>query len=92
MGDVVDLNCQKPHLNGPAICTNCKHEWQAETPVGDHTNLKCPECGLHVGIIGAPVIPSEWWECVCGGELFYLTREGARCRTCGLISTDWVDG
>ena len=92
MGEVVSIDSQKPHLSGPAICTHCKHEWQAVAPVGNHTNLQCPECGLHHGIVGAPVVPPEWWECRCGGELFYLTRQGAQCRACGIISQGWVDG
>jgi hypothetical protein len=78
-------------LIGPAVCTNCKHQWQAVTPVGHHDNLKCPECSLFMGIVGAPVVPEKFWLCRCGSDLFYLTPSGAGCRSCGLVSSEWAE-
>ena len=98
MGDVIEFDRGKEggdetacHLQGPATCTNCKHEWQAVTEAGEHTNLKCPKCQLFMGILGAPVVPPMHWLCDCGGELFYLTPDGAQCRTCGVIAQGWAD-
>ena len=78
-------------LTGPAICTHCSHKWTAVTPVGHYDNLECSGCGLFMGIIGAPVVPRDFWVCTCGSELFYLTTAGAACRTCGLVSSSWVE-
>jgi hypothetical protein len=33
----------------------------------------------------------EYWRCNCGSILFFLTKLGAKCRNCGLISNDWVN-
>ena len=78
-------------LTGPAICTHCKNEWTAVTPAGNHDNLECSECGLFMGVFGAPVVPHEFWRCDCGSRLFYLTKNGASCRTCGLVSSEWAE-
>ena len=78
-------------ITGPAICTHCSHKWTAVTPVGNHDDLECSACGLFMGIFGAPVIPREFWVCGCGSDLFYLTKAGAACRLCGLVSSAWVE-
>ena len=98
MSNVIDFDAAKKGsektvctLTGPAICTHCKHEWTAVTPVGNHDNLECYACGLFMGIIGAPVVPREVWVCDCGSELFCLTKAGAACRACGLVSSAWAE-
>jgi hypothetical protein len=98
MGEVVSFDKAKEGgdetiytLTGPAICTHCKHQWQCVTPAGSHDSLECPECSLHMGVVGAPVVPREFWECDCGSDLFYLTQDGAMCRTCGLVAVGWVE-
>lgn len=92
MGDVIDFRGGGASLEGPAFCTRCEHRWQAVVPVGGVTDrLECPECRLWFGVLGAPVVPDWYWLCNCGSPLFYLTYQGARCRACGLISTDWAD-
>ena len=43
MGDVVDIESVKPHLSGPAICTECEHEWYAVIVKDrDAELLECP--------------------------------------------------
>lgn len=91
MGDVINLAEHKPHLRGPAMCTACSHEWQAVAEVGT-TTLECEACSRWFGVWVAPVNPEDRWECNCGNQLFWLTPEGAQCRGCGIISTDWIDG
>ena len=31
------------------------------------------------------------WRCGCRSILFFLTPEGAKCKQCGIISSDWVE-
>jgi len=33
----------------------------------------------------------EAWRCNCGSVVFFLTRLGAKCHQCGIISNDWVE-
>lgn len=37
------------------------------------------------------VVGDEVWVCNCGGVLFFLTGTGAKCQSCGLISTQWAE-
>ena len=91
IAEIHDINEKMPHLSGPAICTHCSNKWTAVAPVGHHDNLECSGCGLFMGIIGAPVVPREFWVCDCESELFYLTKAGAACRKCGLVSSAWAE-
>lgn len=98
MGEVIGIDSAKEGadgtgrtLTGPAMCTHCRHKWQAVTPVGYPDNLECPECGQYKGIVGAPVVPQEFWVCHCGSDLFYLTPTGASCRACGMVSNEWAE-
>jgi hypothetical protein len=94
VGEIVELGKRGPHLEGPARCVRCKHEWRAVSPEGVLDGLQCPECklftGVRLGLIGPD---AQRWACNCGNELFYLTPTGAPlCCNCGLRATSWVDG
>jgi len=46
MGDMIDINTNKPHRTESVICKRCKYDWQAvflETTIID--NLQCDQCG-----------------------------------------------
>lgn len=78
------------YMQGHAVCTRCAGEWVAIAPLGAHTGLECPHCGLFCGQFVGEVAPPEAWECNCGGQLFYLTPVGApTCCNCGLRATSW---
>lgn len=78
------------HGQGPARCLGCRHEWQAVVPVGT-TQLDCPACGAWKGVLCGKYMPGVVWECKCGGDLFYLSPEGAMCPNCGM-SVDQLGG
>lgn len=100
MGDVVDLKIvtknddaeggDEPHLEGPAFCGACHHEWQAAVPHGT-TLLECPKCSRWWGALKHAIEPKESWRCNCGEALFWLTPTGAMCRRCGLRSNRWAE-
>jgi len=80
-----------PHLTGKALCTTCAYEWEAVAPVGT-VHLECPACARLQGVFKNAVEPETAWACHCSGnQLFFLTRAGAMCRMCGLISSEWAD-
>jgi hypothetical protein len=80
-----------PHLTGAAVCTICGHAWVAVAPVGT-VHLTCPACERLHGAFKNAVEPETAWSCNCSGnQLFFLTRAGAMCRMCGVISSDWAD-
>lgn len=82
---------EEPHLTGKAVCTTCNHEWVAVAPAGT-VHLECPECLRVQGVFKNAVEPERAWACNCNGnQLFFLTRAGAMCRACGVISSDWAD-
>lgn len=68
MADIVDLDAQRPHYTGPAVCLRCGHEWISVRPLGV-VALECPKCGAERGynfsnILGA-IGPELGQEC-CG--------------------------
>lgn len=79
-----------PHLEGPAVCGACQHEWEAVAPVGV-VILECPKCARMWGAFKHQVEPPTAWHCHCGEWLFWLTPTGAMCRRCGTRSNDWAD-
>lgn len=90
MGDVVDIDSMKPHLSGPAICTECGHEWQAVmVKERDAELMECPSCRKFFGVMRGPQVPDTMWRCKCGSNLFYLVPDGHQCRSCGVVSLDW---
>lgn len=92
MGDIVAINHkvaqESRHLQGDAICAACKHEWVAVAPIGT-VELECPNCHTWKGLFANPVAPfSEVvYECDCGGQIFFITPDGASCYVCGLEHT-----
>lgn len=91
MGDVIELGKRRPGrwLEGEMVCTGCKHVWHGVCPVGLVSGFECPNCGGGKGIHRFPVIPNEIWVCQCSGDLFHLTKHGARCRECGEVAVGW---
>jgi hypothetical protein len=88
---VVRIERDEPHLTGQAVCTTCGHEWQAVAAAGT-VHLDCPACQRMQGIFKNAVEPQNAWACNCSGnKLFFLTRAGAMCRMCGVISSDWAN-
>ncbi len=53
MGDVIDINANKPHWEGPVTCSACMHGWRAVAPVGTHV-LECPSCHKMAGVEFGP--------------------------------------
>jgi len=92
MGDVVDIERAKPHLSGPAICTECEREWHAVIVNDRYAELlECPSCRKFFGVLRGPQVPDVMFRCNCGSNLFYLTPQGHQCRSCGALSLDWCN-
>lgn len=91
MAEIIDLSEHRPHLSGEIKCTTCNHAWIGVCPIdpdGSVPTLECPECGLHQGFFRYPIMAGEGdeiYKCNCGGELFYITKNGSRCIRCGLL-------
>lgn len=49
MGEVIDINANTPHWQGPVTCSACGHAWRAVAPVGTHV-LECPKCQKMAGV------------------------------------------
>ena len=90
MGDLIPLHKEKDertaHIVGTAICLDCQNKWTAVAPIGS-TVLECPDCGTQKGKFFYEVIRQdrEHWECSCGNDLFYITKDGSYCPNCGLL-------
>lgn len=84
MGKVVDLQSRRPHIQGPAICTQCDYTWHAVEPVGTKV-LDCPECKTSKGLFAHPCEPEVKFKCNCGEMLFWITQDGPMCRGCGIL-------
>ena len=80
---VHDLDANRPHVEWPARCLACKHEWCAVAPV-DHGWLECPSChemrgGIDMQVCakcygkGAFILESPdatvAWQCDCGASM-----------------------
>ena len=92
MAEIHDLTERMPHTSGPAICTECKHEWQAVVRTSeDKELLECPACRKYFGVLRGPKVPKTMWRCNCDSNLFYLTPDGHQCRSCGTLSLDWCN-
>jgi len=92
---VINIADHKPHLSGEMKCLVCGHLWVGVCPIdpeGRVPCMKCPECGLHQGFYIYPCLPGEGDEvytCKCSGEIFTITKRGARCIRCGLLHQDF---
>lgn len=99
MGDVIGFDRAKGKdetwLSGPAICTECHHEWCAALEIKhemDPELIECPNCRKFFGVMRGPQVPDTMFRCNCGSNLFYLQPEGHQCRSCGNVSLDWANG
>jgi hypothetical protein len=74
-----------PHIQGPAICLACKHEWQAVIDArADPSKMECPSCTAMRGVFATHVEQAgDHWTCNCGNHLFGITRQGTYCCCCG---------
>lgn len=81
------------HLQGPAKCLRCKHEWQVVAPTGNVGDFECPSCGCYTGVITALVEPAGLrWQCECENQLFFLDNKGPpMCASCGKRAHEWID-
>jgi hypothetical protein len=87
MGEVVDINENKPHLTGPAMCLQCGHKWVAVVPVG-RLSAQCPSCNLDTGVFQGLVVPDEIYVCKCGCSTYFIASDGdAQCCRCGVTAT-----
>ena len=85
MGEIVDINQNKPHMSGPAKCLNCGHKWQAVIlKDGYEGGFECSECGQLKGEFVGTFVPKEMFKCSCECDLFFLTPDGkTMCPNCG---------
>ena len=83
MTNVISLDSHRPHLSGQALCLQCDNTWAAVTPIGTY-EFQCPKCRTLKGVFIGPTAPGEAWECQCGNQHFYITRNGGLCARCGL--------
>jgi predicted RNA-binding Zn-ribbon protein involved in translation (DUF1610 family) len=84
VSNVVSIADARPHLAGPALCLECRHEWVAVAPLG-MTVMDCPSCGARKGARLAMVQKEgPHWECACGNGLFFIREGGTYCPNCGL--------
>ena len=85
MGDIVELDAfrRAEHVQGPARCLCCGHQWHLVAPVGT-AEFECPACGLMKGRLVQLVYRLEQPHrvCRCGNDLFHVTPEGPYCPTC----------
>lgn len=79
-----------PHIQGPAMCLACKHEYTAVVPVGaDVSKMECPACGAMRATFATHIENSgAHWHCQCGNHLFAITAEGVYCPCC----SEWQFG
>lgn len=93
--DVETVKNEPPsHLEGPAKCLACNHEWIAVTPVGEPSfDLVCPSCDTRRGqYIYPPGLPdyAVTWRHKCGSCHFspiLLDKQGAMVRSVGYANT-----
>lgn len=82
MGDVIDLDAQRPHSRGPARCLQCGHTWEAVAPEG-MTRIDCPACQCHTGVWDGLFNQETCWVCECGNDAFSIVPGGFVCLRCG---------
>lgn len=89
MAEVIPFNKQeRNHINGAAICIDCKHEWQAvisEKHFQDADGwLECPSCSTHKGRMKYPFrFGKSFWRCQCGNDMFHIAPTFTYCANCG---------
>lgn len=79
-----DEEPEDPHLEGPATCMNCRHEFHVVAPAGT-VNFECPRCATEQAVLsGVPVYEKPTWQCQCGNEFFMIHDEFFVCAHCGV--------
>lgn len=79
---------ERNHIQGPSICIDCKHEWQAVISEKHYQEvdgwLECPSCSTHKGRLKHPFyFGTEHWQCSCGNSLFQISKKWIWCPNCG---------
>lgn len=90
-GQIIRLDAERearePHIQGPARCLACQHEWRLVAPVGtDFCAIECPACGAERGVLCSHIHNADagpTWTCACGCYLFVITPQGVHCPSCG---------
>lgn len=89
MAEVIPFRRREPEVQvggGPAFCLSCDHAWEAVAPTGT-IHLECPACRRMTGHFRFEYQPAPGQQvrtCRCENQLFYLTREGHLCASCGV--------
>lgn len=80
----------EPHVNGMAVCLDCRHEWSAAIAQSAYEEVQgwllCPSCSLERGrmkFAHSPTPGTQIWHCTCGNNLMYMTPDGTFCPNCG---------
>lgn len=84
---IIDIRSRQPHLQGPAVCLQCRHTWQAVCEVGIVHGIQCPACKLYKGVFEALTGPDTghlYLECNCGNHHFMIVEGFACCALCGM--------
>jgi len=89
---------RQPHWCGEVRCLGCGNEWEGVGPVGSISDLECPSCKLHKGVVKNLFGPDEGdavLQCTdCGADVVTVYKRKnsglkvARCVGCGLDLTD----
>ncbi len=82
----IEAENAKPHIQGPAICLACKHEYHCVIPVGaDPSKMECPACHSQRATFATHIENSgAHWTCACGNHLFAITAKGVYCPCCSI--------
>lgn len=82
-----------PHMHGPCLCLDCRHEWQGVAPVGA-VWLECPACSLKRGrfLFDVDYGETKRWTCNCGNDLFRITPSATYCPNCGQTQSGFQNG
>jgi len=83
LGTVSNILDNKPHISGNAVCLCCGSKWVAVAEIGS-VELECPECHTYKGVYEGMTAPDDIWQCDCGNQHFYISRDAAVCARCGL--------
>ena len=80
---VTDIMSRRPHRAGPAVCLQCRHEWEAVSPL-DTIALECPKCKTMQGVyVGLSKTELPQLQCNCGSFYFHIDTRSSYCCHCG---------
>ena len=91
MGDLVELDAQRPHLAGPARCCGCGHRWVSVVDArADLQTLECPGCSQPEGQL---LCGEECEEPACAPHRCPVgPGQCACCVGCEVVCAAWVGG